>query len=85
MSSSSDGNGPASQRAAYRQRWRLGFGALTWRAEDRAYAGLLEALTRERGHVLRQTQELTAPAAPLTRSSIDARGLPHTRRRRRQG
>ena len=55
-----------------RQRWRLGFGTLPWQTEDRAYAGLLEALTRERGQVLKQTQELAEPARALTRSGIDA-------------
>ena len=54
-----------------RQRWRLGFGGLTWRAEDRAYAAILEALTRERQAVLRQGRELAAPARPLTRLAID--------------
>src|SRR5436190_4523407 len=72
MSSRPDGAARSSQPAAQRQRWRLGFGALAWRAEDRAYAGVLEALTRERAQVLRQTQELISPAAPLTRRGIDA-------------
>jgi hypothetical protein len=43
---------------------------LAWRAEDRAYAGLLEALTRERGLVLRQAQELHAD------SIVNVRGVP---------
>lgn len=72
MTTGANDKASSSQRRAHRQRWRLGFGTLTWRAEDRAYAGLLEALTRERGVVLRQTQELAAPAVPLTRSGINA-------------
>ena len=71
MSPRSSGNAKTSQGPARRQRWQLGFGELAWRAEDRAYASLLEALTRERGRVVRQTQELVAPAA-LTRSRISA-------------
>ena len=59
-------------RDVRRQRWRLGFGTLPWRAEDRAYAGLLEALTRERAQVLKQTQELAQPARALARTGIDA-------------
>ena len=55
-----------------RQRWRLGFGDLAWRVEDRAYAALLEALTRERHAVLRQGREITHPARPLARSDIGA-------------
>ena len=70
--SSRPGRDPGSSQPLHRQRWRLGFGALTWRAEDRGYAALLEALTREREQVLRQTQELAAPAAPLTTRGIDA-------------
>jgi hypothetical protein len=72
MASEPSGSGRPAPSGAYRQRWRLGFGALTWRTEDRAYAGLLEALTRERELVLRQTQELDAPAAPLPKRGINA-------------
>jgi hypothetical protein len=54
-----------------RQRWRLGFGALTWRAEDRTYADVLEALTRERQALLRQGQELAAPAHTPAPEAID--------------
>jgi hypothetical protein len=71
MSPRPSGNARTSQGPAQRQRWRLGFGGLAWRAEDRSYASLLEALTRERLLVLRQTQELFAPAV-LTRGGISA-------------
>jgi hypothetical protein len=71
MSPRPSGNAKTSQGPAQRQRWRLGLGELAWRAEDRSYASLLEALTRESGRVLRQTQELVAPAV-LTRGGISA-------------
>ena len=61
-----------SRSAEARQRWRLGFGDLTWRGEDRAYAALLEALTRERHALLRQGREIMDPARPLARSDIGA-------------
>ena len=64
MSLRPSGNARTSQGPTRRQRWRLGFGEIAWRAEDRSYAGLLEALTRARGQVLRQTRELVAPAMP---------------------
>src|SRR5690349_13253042 len=55
-----------------RQRWQLGFGNLTWRAEDRAYAAVLEALTRERHALLRQGREIADPARPLAKRDIGA-------------
>jgi hypothetical protein len=64
--------GRRSRPGVRRQRWRLGFGDLVWRVEDRVYAGVLEALTRERQALLRQGQELATPARPLTRETIDA-------------
>ena len=65
-------SGARSRPGLRRQRWRLGFGDLAWRVEDRGYAGMLEALTRERQALLRQSQELATPARPLTRETIDA-------------
>src|SRR5215469_13590343 len=35
-------------RSTPRRRWLSGFGALEWRSDERAYAGLLDALTRDR-------------------------------------
>ena len=55
-----------------RQRWRLGFSELVWGAEDRAYAAVLEALTRERHAVLRQGLEIMDPARPLAKADIGA-------------
>ena len=71
MTPRTSGSPNTAQGRAHRQRWRLGFSELAWRGEDRAYAALLEALTRERGQVLRQTQELVAPSV-LARSAISA-------------
>ena len=38
----------ASKTAPRRQRWLNGFSAMDWRAEERAFAVLLDALTRDR-------------------------------------
>jgi hypothetical protein len=66
---------PGADRAALpripRPPWRLGFEQLTWRPADRAYAALLEALTRERKALLAQGRELVAPARPTTADAID--------------
>jgi hypothetical protein len=51
-------------RRGPRRPWRVGFGQLVWRPADRAYAGLLEALTRERATLLEQGRELVAPTQP---------------------
>jgi len=57
--------------AVRRRRWRLDFGQLAWRPAERAYVGVLEALTRERKALLSQGQELAAPAHPPAREAID--------------
>ena len=43
-----------------RQRWLSGFGALEWRDDDRAYASLLDALTRDRLEVEAVEREMQA-------------------------
>ena len=53
-----------------RRPWRLGFERIAWRPADRAYAGVLEALTRERTALLEQGRELVAPARPRTSGAI---------------
>jgi len=53
-----------------RRPWRVGFEQLAWRPADRAYAGVLEALTRERTALLEQGRELVAPARPRTTGAI---------------
>jgi hypothetical protein len=53
-----------------RRPWRVGFEQLAWRPADRAYAGVLEALTRERATLLEQGRELVAPARPRTTAAI---------------
>jgi hypothetical protein len=53
-----------------RRPWRLGFEQVAWRPADRAYAGVLEALTRERTALLEQGRELVAPARPRTSGAI---------------
>jgi hypothetical protein len=42
------------------RRWLSGFGALDWRGEDRAYAHLLDALTRDRLETEAVERELSA-------------------------
>jgi hypothetical protein len=71
MGALEDQAGPRSGSSDPRQRWRLGFGELTWRLEDRAYADVLEALTRERQALLRQGQELATPAHAPAAEAID--------------
>jgi hypothetical protein len=58
MASRPNGPGTPRRRRRKRQRWRLSFGALTWRTEDRVYAGWLELLRRGKLGVLDQ------PCAP---------------------
>jgi hypothetical protein len=41
-------------------RWLSGFGALDWRGDDRAYAALLDALTRDRLEVEAVEREMNA-------------------------
>jgi hypothetical protein len=53
-----------------RRPWRVGFEQLAWRPADRAYAAVLEALTRERTALLEQGRELAAPARPRTTGAI---------------
>ncbi len=45
-----------------RQRWLSGFGALDWRSDERAYASLLDALTRDRLEVEAVEREMQATA-----------------------
>ena len=61
---------PGSTSNHARQRWRLGFSDLKWRVEDRAYAAVLEALTRERHAVLLQGREIREPAQQLARADV---------------
>jgi hypothetical protein len=42
------------------QRWLSGFGALDWRTDERAYAALLDALTRDRLEVEAVEREMQA-------------------------
>src|SRR4030081_900185 len=42
------------------QRWLSGFGALDWRTDERAYAALLDALTRDRLEVEAVEREMDA-------------------------
>jgi hypothetical protein len=42
------------------QRWLSGFGTLDWRADERAYASLLDALTRDRLEVEAVEREMQA-------------------------
>jgi hypothetical protein len=44
------------------QRWLSGFGALDWRTDERAYASLLDALTRDRLEVEAVEREMQATA-----------------------
>ena len=44
------------------QRWLSGFGALDWRSDERAYASLLDALTRDRLEVEAVEREMQATA-----------------------
>jgi hypothetical protein len=44
------------------QRWLSGFGALDWRTDERAYASLLDALTRDRLEVEAVEREMQANA-----------------------
>src|SRR5438477_3646036 len=53
-----------------RRPWRLGFEQVAWRPADRAYAGVLEALTRERAALLEQGRQLVAPARPQNSGGI---------------
>src|SRR5467141_3512358 len=44
------------------QRWLSGFGALDWRSDERGYASLLDALTRDRLEVEAVEREMQATA-----------------------
>jgi hypothetical protein len=44
------------------QRWLSGFGAQDWRGDDRAYASLLDALTRDRVETEVLERQISAPA-----------------------
>src|SRR5215216_2539440 len=44
------------------QRWLSGFGALDWRSDERAFASLLDALTRDRLEVEAVEREMQATA-----------------------
>src|SRR5205085_5610083 len=44
------------------QRWLSGFGTLDWRTDERAYASLLDALTRDRLEVEAVEREMQATA-----------------------
>jgi hypothetical protein len=47
-------------RKTPRRRWLSGFGAFEWRSDERAYASLLDALTRDRLEVEALEREMTA-------------------------
>jgi len=60
------------------RRWPSGFGGLEWREEDRAYASLLDALTRDRLETEVLEREISSPAgqnapdvAKLERDELD--------------
>src|SRR5918912_2369034 len=44
------------------RRWLSGFGAFDWRTDERAYASLLDALTRDRLEVEAVEREMRPPA-----------------------
>ena len=44
------------------RRWLSGFGSHDWGADDRVYASLLDALTRDRVEVEAMEREISAPA-----------------------
>jgi hypothetical protein len=48
------------------RRWLSGLGALDWDADDRAYAALLDALTRDRVETEVMEREINAPAQHTT-------------------
>src|ERR687885_110534 len=50
----------AQHEGSGQQRWLSGFGALDWRSDERAYAALLDALTRDRLEVEAVERELQA-------------------------
>jgi hypothetical protein len=52
----------ASRQDGPPQRWLSGFGALDWRTDERAYASLLDALTRDRLGVQAVEREMQATA-----------------------
>jgi hypothetical protein len=52
----------ARQDSSPPQRWLSGFGALDWRTDERAYASLLDALTRDRLEVEAVEREMQATA-----------------------
>jgi hypothetical protein len=54
------------------RRWLSGLGALDWGTDDRAYAALLDALTRDRLETEAMEREISAPAQ---QTAIDARKL----------
>jgi hypothetical protein len=56
------------------QRWLSGFGALDWRTDERAYASLLDALTRDRLEVEAVEREMQATAR---RSLADVQEAQH--------
>jgi len=51
-----------SPEARTSQRWLSGFGALDWQTDERAYAALLDALTRDRVEVEGVEREMQATA-----------------------
>jgi hypothetical protein len=51
-----------SREARPSQRWLSGFGGLDWRTDERAYAALLDALTRDRLEVEGVEREMQATA-----------------------
>ncbi|HEX8967242.1 MAG TPA: hypothetical protein VF937_05130 [Chloroflexota bacterium] len=52
------------------RRWLNGFGALDWRTDERAYATLLDALTRDRLEAEALERELSAPPLSDTPSDL---------------
>jgi hypothetical protein len=64
----------ARQHGGRSQRWLSGFGALDWRSDERAYASLLDALTRDRLEVEAVEREMQAAAQ---RSLADVQAAQH--------
>src|SRR3954463_13334364 len=62
------------QQDARPRRWLSGFGALDWRADERAFASLLDALTRDRLEVEAVEREMQATAR---RSMADVQEAQH--------
>jgi hypothetical protein len=64
------------------RRWLSGLGTLDWGANDRAYAALLDALTRDRLETEAMEREISAPAqqTPIDAGKLERAQLDEARR-----